>query len=132
MIHEELTSKIIKAAYNVYNVLGGGFLEKVYHNAMLIELDDLGLMVDSEKPIKVQYKGVTVGDYYADIVVDGDVIVELKAVENLSKVHEIQLVNYLSATSVDVGLLVNFGSAKVEVKRKYREYKNPANPVYPV
>lgn len=132
MIYEELTSKIIKAAYNVYNVFGGGFLEKVYHNAMLIELDEMELDAKSEKPIKVQYKGMIVGDYYADIVVNDLVIVELKAVENLAKVHEVQLVNYLAATRMDIGLLINFGSSRVEVKRKYREYKHPANPVNPV
>ena len=121
MNYDDLTGMIIKAAYNVYNVLGKGFLEKVYQNAMFIELTDMGLSVDMEMPLEVFYKGHKVGSFYADLIVEDEIIVELKAVENLAKVHEVQLVNYLNATKNDTGLLINFGD-KVEVKRKFRNY----------
>lgn len=104
---------------------GTGFWEKVYHNAMIIELEKDGFMVKKD-PIKVQYEGVVVGDYYADILVEDLIIVEIKAVENLLKIHKVQLVNYLAGTSLDIGLLINFGS-KVEVRRKFREYKKYFN-----
>ena len=121
MGYDYLTEKIIKAAYKVHNVLGKGFLEKVYQNAMFIELMDMGLSVDMEMPLEVFYKGHKVGSFYADLIVEDEIIVELKAVENLAKVHEVQLVNYLNATKNDTGLLINFGD-KVEVKRKFRNY----------
>ena len=121
MDYDDLTGQIIKAAYKVYNVLGKGFMEKVYQNAMFIELLDMGLSVDKEMPLEVFYKGHKVGSYYADLVVEDEIIVELKAVENLAKVHEVQLVNYLNATKSDTGLLINFGD-KIEVKRKFRNY----------
>ena len=121
MGYDYLTEKIIKAAYKVHNVLGKGFLEKVYQNAMFIELIDMGLSVDMEMPLEVFYKGHKVGSFYADLIVEDEIIVELKAVENLAKVHEVQLVNYLNATKNDTGLLINFGD-KVEVKRKFRNY----------
>ena len=122
MGYDYLTEKIIKAAYKVHNVLGKGFLEKVYQNAMFIELMDMGLSVDMEMPLEVFYKGHKVGSFYADLIVEDEIIVELKAVENLAKVHEVQLVNYLNATKNDTGLLINFGD-KVEIKRKFRNYK---------
>ncbi|MCE5345859.1 MAG: GxxExxY protein [Bacteroidales bacterium] len=118
---DQLTHTIIKAAYTVHNSLGGGFLENVYHNAMLIELRQMGLEVDSQYPIKVYYKDCLVGEYYADLFVERQVIVELKAVENLHPAHEVQLVNYLQGTGIDIGLLINFATS-VEVKRKYRVY----------
>jgi len=118
---EELISMIIKAAYNVHNELGAGFLEKVYQNAMLIELRSLGLDAESEYPINVHYKNHIVGEYYADIIVNDSVVLELKAVENLDKIHEVQLVNYLKGTGIDIGLLINFGSS-VQVKKKFRTY----------
>lgn len=121
MGYDYLTEKIIKAAYKVHNVLGKGFMEKVYQNAMFIELMDMGLSVDMEMPLEVFYKGHKVGSFYADLIVEDEIIVELKAVENLTKVHEVQLVNYLNATKNDTGLLINFGD-KVEVKRKFRNY----------
>ena len=121
MGYDYLTEKIIKAAYKVHNVLGKGFLEKVYQNAMFIELIDMGLSVDMEMPLEVFYKGHKVGSFYADLIVEDEIIVELKAVENLAKVREVQLVNYLNATKNDTGLLINFGD-KVEVKRKFRNY----------
>jgi len=117
MKHEELTEQIIKAFYKVYNTLGYGFLEKVYENALLIELKKFGFEVENQKDICVYYDHVEVGIYYADIVVEDVVIIELKASEALVEEHAIQLVNYLKATDIEVGLLLNFGK-KPEVKRK--------------
>jgi len=122
MENDEITGKIIKAAYNVHNVLGKGFLEKVYKNSMIIELVGMDLLVDDEVPLEVFYKGHKVGEFYADLVVEDEIVVELKAVETIAKIHEVQLVNYLNATGKDTGLLINFGE-KVEVKRKFRNYK---------
>ncbi|HKJ33052.1 MAG TPA: GxxExxY protein [Balneolales bacterium] len=117
MIHRELTSKIIKAFYRVNDRLGYGFLEKVYENAMFIELREKGLQVEKQKNIKVYYKGHEVGDYYADLIINNLVIVELKAAEILSKEHEVQLINYLRSTKIEIGLLLNFGK-KADFKRK--------------
>lgn len=116
MIHEEITSKIIKAFYKVYNTLGYGFMEKVYENALLIELNKEGFSVEQQKLIKVYYEGEVVGDYYADIFVEDLVILELKACESLHDAHKSQLINYLKATGKEVGLLLNFGK-DAEVKR---------------
>ncbi len=115
--HSEITEKIIGASYKVHNTLGYGFLEKVYQNSLSIELRSLDLEVDVEKPIKVVYNGEIVGNYVADIVVEDKVIVEIKAVKELSGIHEVQLVNYLKATGIEVGLLINFGTS-VQVKRR--------------
>ena len=113
--HQELTERIIKAAHNVHNELGYGFLEKVYHNAMVLELRKMGLQAVSEKPVSVCYDGQRIGEYFADIIVDEKVILEIKAVEAVNRAHEAQLVNYLKATNIDVGLLLNFGKS-LEVK----------------
>ena len=121
MQYQEITSLIIKSAYRVHNVLGQGFLENVYQNSLLIELEKAGLVAQSEVPISVYYDEIMVGEYYADIIVEDIIIDELKAVEKLQTKHEVQLVNYLTATKKDIGLLINFGSS-VEVKRKHREY----------
>lgn len=107
--HENLTGQILKAFYNVYNELGYGFLEKVYEKALAIELESMGLRVGRQRPIKVYYLGRQIGDYYADLVVEGLVIIELKCGEAINEVHEAQLVNYLKATDIEVGLLLNFG-----------------------
>ncbi|MBN2008010.1 GxxExxY protein [candidate division KSB1 bacterium] len=117
MLHENITEKIIKAFYKVNNSLGFGFLEKVYENAMVIELKKVGCNVQQQKNIKVFYETEEVGDYYADLLVDDSVIVELKAAKNLCEEHEAQLINYLKATHIEVGLLLNFGT-KAEFKRK--------------
>ncbi len=106
--HSEITENIIKAFYVVYNKLGYGFLEKVYENAMMIELQKLRMVAEKQKPIKVKYEGQSIGEYFADIVVEDKAIVELKAAENLCEEHENQLVNYLKATNIEVGLLFNF------------------------
>jgi GxxExxY protein len=127
MKHEDLTRKIIGCAYKVHNTLGPGFLEKVYENALRIELEKQGLRVKQQEPISVRYEGHVVGEYYADLWVDECVVIELKAAQMLVKLHEVQLVNYLTATGIDCGLLLNFGPS-VEVKRKFREYK-PKGPL---
>lgn len=115
--HSDITEKIIKAFYKVYNTLGYGFLEKVYQNSLFIELVAMGLFVKKQEKIKVYYEGKEVGEYYADLIADGCVIVELKAAETLCEEHEFQLINYLKATEIEVGLLLNFGK-KPEFKRK--------------
>lgn len=114
---KELTEKIIGIFYKVFNALGYGFLEKVYENAMIIELERERVPVISQAPIKVSYEGKVVGEYFADILIDGKVIVEIKAGKYLAPEHEAQLLNYLKATDVEVGLLLNFGP-KPQVKRK--------------
>lgn len=115
--HADVTKQIIGAFYAVYNCLGYGFLEKVYENALAIELKKGGLHVEQQKPIGVYYDGQPVGEYLADIVVNDQIILELKAVRQLSDEHEAQLLNYLKATALEVGLLLNFGP-QAEVKRK--------------
>jgi len=115
--HKNLTDKIIEIFYKVYNELGYGFLEKVYENAMMIEFNEVGINANTQIPVKVEYKGKIVGEYFADILVDNSVIVEIKAAKCLLKEHEAQLLNYLKATDIEVGLLLNFGS-KPEIKRK--------------
>lgn len=118
---ENLTHKVIGCAYTVYNKLGFGFLESIYHKAMRIELAKANLGAESEKPLKVHYDGHVIGDFSVDILVNDELIVELKSVENIVKAHEVQLVNYLTCLKKDIGLLINFGPAGVEVKRKYRK-----------
>ena len=133
MQNEQLTERIIGCAFQVHNALGQGFVEKVYENALRIELSKQGLDVRQQEPIIVHYDGQVVGEFLADLWVEDCVIIELKAVRSLDKVHEVQLVNYLTATGIDTGLLLNFGPS-VQVKRKFRQYrqKNPVNPVNPV
>ena len=115
--HKELTEKIINIFYRVYNKLGYGFLEKVYENAMMIEFKKDGIPAVPQFPIKVFYEGEVIGEYYADILVDNKVIVEIKAAKRLVEENEAQLLNYLKATDIEVGLLLNFGT-EPEVKRK--------------
>ncbi|WP_321348378.1 GxxExxY protein [uncultured Draconibacterium sp.] len=124
--YSDLTEAIIKCFYKVYNELGYGFLEKVYHNALLIELQNEELKVESQKPIKVSYQGDVVGEYYADIIVEDVVIIELKATETVTEAHEYQLINYLKATNIEVGLLLNFGK-KPEIRRKLFTNKKSVN-----
>ena len=115
--HKELTEEIIRIFYKVYNTLGYGFLEKVYENAMMIELRKRNIPATPQSPIEVVYEDEIVGEYFADILVDDKVIVEIKAAKNLNPDHEAQLLNYLKATDIEVGLLLNFGP-KPEIKRK--------------
>ena len=115
--HGELTYQIIGAAFEVQKTLGYGFLEKVYENALIQELQLSGIHAAAQHPIKVDYKGVEVGNYYADMLVENKVIVELKTGETFNPIHEAQLLNYLKATEIKVGLLINFGEKKCEYKR---------------
>ena len=121
MEHKELTEKLIGCAYRVYNRMGLGFLESVYEKCMIIELRKVGPDTESQKPIRVQYDGEVVGDFVADILVNDTVILELKSVRKLVEAHEVQLVNSLVATGELVGLLINFGETRVEVKRKVKD-----------
>lgn len=109
LLHGKITDTILKTYYDVYNHLGYGFLEKVYQNAMYFELKSLGYKVEAQKPIKVYFKKQLVGEYYADLLVEDAVIVELKACELLMNVHVAQIMNYLKATEIEVGLVLNFG-----------------------
>lgn len=115
--YSDLTRKIIKAFYEVYNTLGYGFLEKVYENALFIELVSMDLIVEKQKRIKVYYQEKEVGEYFSDLIVDNCIIIELIVAESLCEEHEFQLINYLKATEIEVGLLLNFGK-NPEFKRK--------------
>ena len=117
MLHEELSGKILNAFYVVYNGLGHGFLEKVYENALALELRERSLKIQQQRRVDVWYKESRVGDYYADIVVDDKIILELKAAEAIAPAHEAQLINYLNATEVEVGLLLNFGPKPQFIRR---------------
>ena len=121
MEYKEVTEIIIGCAYRVYNKMGFGFLESVYEKCLLIELHKAGLNAESQKPITVYYEGEIVGQFVADIIVNDTIILELKSVRRIIKAHEVQLVNYLVATGKPVGLLLNFGESKVEIKRKIRD-----------
>ena len=117
LLHKDTTDIILKSFYKVYNNLGYGFLEKVYENALLYELRNQGLDCEKQKPIKVYYEQIQVGEYYADIIVNECIILELKAAESIVEEHEFQLINYLKATEIEIGLLLNFGK-NPEFKRK--------------
>ncbi len=120
LLHEELTNAIIKSFYEVYNELGCGFLEKVYQNSLYLELKNKGFKVEAQKKIAVYYKGTEVGEYYADLIVEDTIILELKAADCIVKEFENQILNYLRGTECEVGLLLNFGK-KPEFKRKIFE-----------
>jgi GxxExxY protein len=136
--HKDLTEKIIRVFYNVYNALGYGFLEKVYENSMAIELNQAGLKSIQQVPIPVYFRGAVVGEYFADLVIDNLVLVELKATSKLIEQHEAQLLNYLKATHYEIGLLLNFGptpefrrkafdnAKKVNLRKS--DHENPVNP----
>jgi GxxExxY protein len=111
------TEKIIGIYYKVYNTLGSGFLEKVYENALLLELTEAGFKVEKQVPIEVYYKNKIIGNYYSDLIIDDTIILEIKAVDHLCDIHEAQLTHYLKATNLEVGLLLNFGE-KPSFKRK--------------
>lgn len=118
ILFKEISDKIIKAYYNVFNVLGYAFVEKVYENSMYLEIQRDGLKIEKQKNIKVYYEGFQVGEYFAGLVVEDVINIELKAAENLCEEHEVQLINYLRATDVQVGFLFNFGK-KPQFRRKY-------------
>ena len=120
---EDLIRQVMNCAVNIRRQLGPGYLEGVYKNAMLVELRKWKLDYEVEKPINVYYEGILVGEFKADIVVEKLLILELKAVNSLHIAHEVQLVNYLTATGIDNGLLINFGAEELQIKRKYRIYR---------
>ncbi|MES2372443.1 MAG: GxxExxY protein [Bacteroidota bacterium] len=126
LLHRDITDKVLKAFYNVYNKLGFGFLEKVYENALILELREMNINCERQKQIKVFYKSKIVGEYYADILVENKVTLELKAAEVFVEANELQLINYLKATEIEVGLLLNFGP-KPSFQRKVfqNSKKNP-------
>jgi GxxExxY protein len=124
---DDLTRTVIGCAYKVHQTLGAGFREQVYENALRIELEKLGIAVKQQDKIQISYEGQVVGDYFPDLWIENELIIEIKGLETLIREHEIQLVNYLVATGVDNGLLINFGRS-VQVKRKFREYKPKALP----
>jgi len=128
LMHENTTKIVIGAAFEVYRVLGYGFLEKVYQKAMQVELLQNGLQAKTEHPIKVYFKRVVVGDYYADLFVEGKVVVELKVAKAYNPKDEAQLINELKATGLEVGLLINFGAQKVEFKRLVLTNQSAFNP----
>ena len=120
---DQLITEVIECAKRIRRQLGPGFLEKVYKNAMVVELRKLKLNFETEKLIQVLYDGIVVGEYRTDIIIEGKLILELKATQDLSIANEVQLVNYLTSTGIDDGLLINFGSDKLQFKRKYRIYR---------
>jgi len=120
--HKKLTEQIIGCAYKVYNAMGFGFVESVYEKCVVIALRKAGLIVECQKAINVYYDGELVGEFIADLLVNDTIIVELKSVRQLVQAHEVQLVNYLVATGKPIGLLINFGESKVDVKRKYKDF----------
>jgi GxxExxY protein len=154
MEHSEVTQKIIGCAMTVHSALGPGFLESVYQNALAHEMRKAGLDVECEKRLQVTYDDIVVGDFSADMVINGCILIENKAVQTFAPAHEVQLVNYLTATGIEIGLLLNFGAARLEFKRKTRTYQarksrqdeqdgqdenpasalalHPVNPVHPV
>lgn len=117
MIHEELTEKILKACFEVSNELGCGFLESVYLKALLIALAQAGLKAQAQTPLTVMFRGQPVGDFFPDIIVEGTILLELKAVKALAPEHLAQVMNYLKATGIEVGFLINFGAPKLEYRR---------------
>jgi GxxExxY protein len=117
-----ITEKIIGAAYTVSNTLGSGFLEKVYENALFIEILKCDLLVFKQQPLQVLYSGQVVGEYFADLLVENKVVVELKAVSELNEIHQAQLMNYLVACNKRCGLLINFGKPRIEIKRILNGY----------
>ena len=121
MEYEELTKRIIGCSYQVFNTLGPGFLESVYERSLIVELRAAGLLAQPQVGLDVYYREILVGHFFADIVVEDTVIIELKAIETLAKIHEVQLVNYLVATGKPTGLLINFGPDGVVIRRKVRE-----------
>jgi len=129
VLHDEITSRIIASFYRVYRVLGYGFLEKVYERAMVIDLRSGKVHLDQQVGIKVYYNGQIVGNYYADLLAEGKVIIELKAVDVLAEEHELQLINYLKATDIEVGLLLNFGPRPQVIRKIFtNERKNRGHP----
>lgn len=131
MLHEELTGKILEASFEVIRELGSGFLESVYERSLLIALRHKGLNATPQVPLNVKFRGAIVGDFYADILIEEKVLVELKAVSRILSEHKAQVINYLKATGIDVGLLINFGNPKLEYYRLHSG-NHLVRPGYPV
>ncbi len=127
MVDDELTGAIIKASFEVSNELGAGFLESVYEKALMVALAQMNITVAAQVGLKVKFRNVVVGDFYADLIVEDKVLVELKAISKVLPQHKAQVINYLNATGIDTGLLLNFGNPRVEYFRLYKKI----NPVYP-
>jgi GxxExxY protein len=123
LLYEEITNKTLAACFEVSKELGAGFLESVYQNALMIALQEKGLTIEREYPLAVSFRGQIVGQFYADILVEGKIILELKAVSALSDIHKAQVINYLKATGIEVGLLINFGNPKLEYRRFDNRFK---------
>lgn len=117
MLHEDLTGKVLQACFEVSNKLGIGFIESVYEKALLVALIEKGLKAERQVPINVKFRNVIVGEFYADVLVDDKILIELKAVNNLINEHKVQVINYLKASGIDVGFLINFGNPKLEYRR---------------
>lgn len=132
MVDDELTGKILQACFEVSNELGAGFLESVYEKALIVALSQKGLKVASQVPLKIRFRGVIVGDFFADIIVEDLVLLELKAVAKILQEHKAQVINYLTATGIAIGLLVNFGTPKIEYYRLHGKRQHPFHPVHPV
>lgn len=131
MKHEELTSAILECCFEVSNELGAGFLESVYEKALVVALSQKGLEVTAQTALKVKFRNVIVGDFYADLIVNGKVLIELKTVNRILSEHKAQAINYLNATGIEVGLLVNFANPKLEYYGLHLS-NNPVYPVHPV
>ncbi len=123
----DLAGQIIGCAMEVHREMGSGFCEAVYQNSLTVELESKGFIVELEKKIKVYYKGSIVGNFSADLFVNESIILELKSIRTLAPEHEVQLVNYLTATNTQAGLLINFGSNSLEFKKKFKDYKPPSS-----
>ena len=123
LLYEEITNKILAACFEVSKELGAGFLESIYQNALMIALQEKGLTIEREHPLAVSFRGQIVGQFYADILVEDKIILELKAVSALTDIHKAQLINYLKATGIEVGLLLNFGNPKLEYRRFDNRFK---------
>ena len=131
MINEEITGAIINASFEVSNELGAGFLESVYEKALIVALAQRGLNISAQVPLKVRFRNVIVGEFFADLIVEEKVLVELKAVSRLLPEHKAQVINYLNATGIETGLLLNFGNPRVEYYRLHKR-EDPDHPVNPV
>lgn len=132
MVDDQLTGTIIQSCFEVSNELGAGFLESVYERALIVALVQKGLGVSAQVPLKVKFRGVIVGDYFADLIVEDQVLIELKAVSRILQEHKAQVINYLTATGISIGLLVNFGTPRIEYYRLHSKQQHPADPVHPV
>jgi GxxExxY protein len=124
---DPFTAKIIGLAIRVHKELGPGFLEAVYHKALMIELEEAGVDYQTGVPLEVFYRGRPAGTFVADLIIEKRLLLELKAIDVVASIHESQVVNYLKATGIDLGLLLNFGAAKLQVKRKFREHPVPVS-----